>query len=116
MITKEERESIICEALERMLRAVPETIGNMMKSQAIYADLNKKFYADNPDLLEHRDIVQQVIFKLEGQNTLASYDEIIKKALPEIRDQVRIKSTLSNDPVKRKDLNFKISMPDNGEI
>ena len=42
MVTPEERESIINEAMERILRAIPETIGNMMTAQAMYADLNKQ--------------------------------------------------------------------------
>ena len=95
MITPEEREEIIQEALERILKALPETIGNLMKAQSMYQQLTKTFYDENPDLKGHSDIVREVVAKVESENPVAEYSEILKRALPKIKDQVKIKTSLS---------------------
>ena len=101
MITPEEKELIIQEALERILKVLPETIGNLMKAQSMYQKLTETFYKENSDLKGHTDIVREVVAKVEGENPTKEYDEILKLALPKIRDMVKVKTDLSmNTPDK----------------
>ena len=95
MITPEEREEIIQEALERILRVLPETIGNLMKSQALYQKLTESFYKDNPEFKKHTDIVREVIAKVESSNPTKDYENILKEAIPKIRDMIKTKDSLS---------------------
>ena len=95
MITPEEKELIIQEALERILKVLPESIGNLMKAQAMYQKLTETFYKENSDLKSHTDIVREVVAKVEGENPTKEYDEILKLALPRIRDIIKIKTDLS---------------------
>ena len=95
MITIEERESIIKEAVERALLALPETVGNLMKSQAALHRLNTKFYADYPEFKDKREIVAAVLENVEGNNPLENYEELLKKAVPEIRNRINIMSSLN---------------------
>ena len=97
MITPEEREEIIQESLERILRALPETIGNLMKAQSMYKQLTENFYKENSELKEHSDIVREVVAKVEGENPMADYSTILKDALPKIKDQLKMKKSLSMD-------------------
>lgn len=97
MITPEEKEQIIQEALERILKIIPETIGNMMKAQSMYKQLTENFYKDNSELKGHSDIVREVVAKVESENPMEDYSDILKKALPKIKDQLNIKKTLSMD-------------------
>jgi len=95
MITPEEKELIIQETLERILKVLPETIGNLMKAQAMYQKLTETFYKENSDLKGHTDIVREVVAKIEGENPTKEYDEILKLAIPKIRDMVKVKIDLS---------------------
>lgn len=104
MITPEEKEEIIQEALERILKALPETIGNLMKAQSMYKQLTENFYKENPELKGHSDIVREVVAKVEGENPMGDYSDILKNALPKIKDQLKIKKSISMDT------------PDNGAL
>jgi len=99
MITKEERESIINEATERALLALPETIGALMASQAVLMENNKKFYADYPEFKKHRDAVMSAVEMVEGKNPLLDHKEILKKAVPEIRKRIDTIKSLNIDTV-----------------
>lgn len=95
MITPEERESIIKEATERALLALPETVGNLMKSHAAFNKMNSKFYADHPEFKDKKEVVSSVLEMVEGKNPLESYEEILKKAVPEIRNRLNIMGALN---------------------
>lgn len=97
MITPEEKEEVIQEALERILKALPETIGNLMKAQSMYKQLTENFYKENSELKEHSDIVREVVAKIESENPMADYSDILKNALPKIKDQLKMKKSLSMD-------------------
>jgi len=117
MIDSEERESIINEAVERMFKVLPETIGNLMKSQATYAKLNREFYSANPEFLEYKMIAAQVIAKVEGQDPLKPYEDILKQAKPEIVRQIKLAKELGvKDPAKDVGQPKYLSLSDNGAL
>lgn len=109
MITSEEHESIINDTVERVFKMLPEVVGNLMAANAIYAAVGKKFYGDNPELAKHKEIVKEVVGKIEGRDPTKSYEDILKEALPEIRKQVGMKSSISMGVADESKLNLSIN-------
>lgn len=116
MIEKDERESIINEAIERILRYLPEAVGNLMASNAMYTKLTTDFYKDHSEFKNHKEIVKEVVGKIEGQNPTKDYKDILKEAIPVIRDQIKLKSGVSMGRVDKGYLKLDIPSVDNGEI
>jgi len=101
---REEREEIIQQALEAMLRMLPEVVGNLMKANSMYSKLTSKFYKDNPYLANHTDIVKETVAEVEGQNPTKTYDEILQLALPKIKSHLVSKGTVNMDLVDKSSL------------
>jgi len=99
MVTTEERESIINEAVEKALLLLPETVGNLMANQAALHKMNREFYEKYPEFKDHRKAVASAIEMVEGKHSLASYDKILEKAVPEIRKRINTLSSLDTDTV-----------------
>jgi len=111
-MSPEERESIINEAVERALLAIPEVVGNLMAQNATYNKINSQFYKDHPEFKDKKDIVVSVVEMIDGQNPGLEYDKILEKALPEIRKRIEMTNGLNVTSVTNPgDRNF-----DNGEI
>lgn len=106
MITPEERESIINEAMERILKIIPETIGNMMVANASYQKLTKDFYEKYPEFTGHRDIVREVVNKVEGANPTKDFEDILKQSVPEIKKQLTLVEKLDSKIPRDSDLNL----------
>jgi len=94
MITAEEREEIIAEAIERTLLAIPDVVGNLMVNQAMMIKNNKKFYDKYPEFKSHKDLVSSVIEMTEGSNPLEDHEKVLEKAVPEIRKRLMTLNTL----------------------
>lgn len=111
-------------AIEKMLLILPntiETMGNLMASHAALHKINKKFYEDYPEFKDKRDIVASVVEMVEGKNPLEKYEDILKKAIPEIRNRIKTVSSLDMKNVTTSpDRNFKSltiqNMSNNGVI
>lgn len=95
---EKERESIINEAVERALLSLPDVIGHIIVSKTKQLNVSKKFYEANPKFAEHKDIVFQVAERLDDQYPGMDYEELIKKAVPEIEAQIK---TLTGSDVKK---------------
>jgi hypothetical protein len=96
----EDRELLVQEVIERILKILPEVVGNLMATHALNSKLTQEFYKSNSDLKGHEDVIREVVSKVEMSTPLASYDNILKEALPEIRRQVKLKEGLSMDTTK----------------
>ena len=94
MITDEERQSIINEAVEKALLVLPEVVGNLMMSQARNQKLIKDFYEKHPDLVPNPHIVAATVEKVEGDNPGMKYEEILAKSIPLIRSRLSASKTL----------------------
>lgn len=105
-MTPEERESIIAEAAERALLAIPEVIGNLMSNHALKIRLNREFYGKYPEFKDHKDIVGAVVEAVEGSNTTASYEDILEKAVPGIKNRIKVVGSLDMKSVKRPNLSI----------
>ena len=106
MITEEERNFIIKEAIEKAtekaLLLLPETIGNLMAQQAVLHKLNREFYSKYPEFNKQREAAASVIEKIEGENPLMKYEDILKKAPQQIRQRINTMKNLDMDNVSKK--------------
>ena len=117
MITEEERNSIIEEAVnkavEKALLALPTTMGSLMTNHVALNRLNKEFYAKHEEFKDHKSEVVSVIEKIEGNNPTMKYEDILEKAVPEIRTRINtLKNFNMNTVSKKPDRTFN----DNGTI
>ena len=115
MITSEEHEAIVADAIEGMLKKLPEIVSNIMVSNAAYAELSVKFFDDNPDFVNHKEIVRSVVQMTESDNPTKNYDEIFKLAIPEIKRQIAIKGKVSMEPVVKESLDLSCDFPTTGD-
>jgi hypothetical protein len=104
-----EREGIINETIERLLKILPETIGNLMKAHSSYAEMNSKFYSKHPEFVEYKDIVKEVLRKMEGSNPLRPYGDLLNEAIPEINQQIGMVRGLGNKIPDKSSLKLSIT-------
>ena len=107
MITEEEKEEIINKAVERALLLLPDTVGNLIANHVALSKLNSKFYADHPEFRDKKDIVALVVEMVEGRNPLDKYEDLLKKAVPEIKRRIDTLQSLDMEKVKAPNLDFK---------
>lgn len=102
MVTEEEKSEIINKAVEATLLKIPEVIGNLMSSHAALHKINTKFYSDFPEFKERKDIVASIVEMIEGKNPLAKYEDILREAVPQIRQRVLTMKSLDMENVNPK--------------
>jgi len=112
MIDEKERNEIIEEAVnkavEKTLLLIPETVGNLMASHAALHKINTKFYSDFPEFKNNKDVVAAVVEMVEGKNPLAKYEDILRDAIPKIRERINTMKNLDMQNVTSKpDRNLK---------
>lgn len=67
----------------------PELTAKLIKHSV---EMNKritKFYSDNPEFEQHKDIVQAVATEVEAKNPGKSYDDLLKDIVVEVRKKVQ---------------------------
>ena len=112
MITEDEKNEIINEAVERTLLMIPEVVGNLMANHAALHKINTKFYKDHPEFAGRKDIVQAVVEMIEGKNPIMKYEDLLEKAVPEIERRMIIVQDVNVDtkpeaiPTDFKDVDF----------
>jgi len=102
MITQEEKDEIINAAVEKTLLLIPETVGSLMASHAALHKINSKFYTDYPEFRDRKDVVASVVEMIEGKDPLATYENILKQAVPEIRERLLTMKNLNMENVTSK--------------
>lgn len=118
MITIEEKDEIINAAVEKTLLMIPEVIGNLIANHALLHKMNTEFYSKHPEFRGKADVVQSVVEMVEGKNPLLSYEEILKKAIPEIQRRLVVMqdlNTTTTPKVSPRDFS-RVDMSNNGEI
>ena len=116
-MTPEERNSIIEEAVEKAvekaLLTLPATMGSLMANHVAMNKLNKDFYAKYEEFKNHKSEVVAAIEMVEGKNPTMKYEDILDKAVPEIRSRINTLKNLNMNTVSKKpDRTFN----DNGAI
>jgi len=97
-MTSEERESIINEAVERTLLMIPEVVGNLIMNHAAKIRTSKVFYEKYPELKSHKELVAAVIEEIDDANIGDNFDQIVERAVPEIKRKI---SQLKNLDLKK---------------
>jgi len=112
MITQDERESIINEVIERILLMLPELIGNLISNHISLIKLNRDFYKKYPEFSKRKDLVAAVLESIEGNNPNLGYEEILEKAVPEIKNKLSDFKSLDMDTISIPNRNI----PDYGDL
>lgn len=98
-LTPEEIEKLTDIIAEKVMIRLPEAIGNLIHTFTWMAKVNQNFYKDNVDLVKHKDVVMQVMEEVEAAKLGQSYEEIVNKALPIIKERIKIGDKLSMSSV-----------------
>jgi len=107
MITQEEKDEIINLAVEKTLLLIPDVIGSLMSNHAALHKINAAFYKEYPEFKDQKSVVASVVEMIEGRTPLAKYEDILKQAVPEIRQRVFTMKNLDMnnvDPKPNRDL------------
>jgi hypothetical protein len=99
-MTEEEIEKIVGIATERMLLRIPGIMGNLMKNHAVTSKLTSQFYRDYPEFVEHKHLVAKAIEQTELANPADKYEDLLTKAVPEIRKSLKIKQSINVDSLE----------------
>jgi hypothetical protein len=117
MITPEERQEIINEAVdkavekalllfekaiekaidkatEKIFLLIPETIGNLIVDHVTMNKINAEFYKNHPEFKDHKDVVMSVIEATEGKNPTINYKDLLGKAVPKIQERIKTMESL----------------------
>lgn len=114
MITEEERQEIIDAAVEKALLKLPEVVGNLIMNQVALVKINREFYQKYPELASNKDVVASVVEMVEGKNLGMDYKVILEKAVPIIKDRLKVTKKLDTVLSKpNRDLSTRF---DNGEL
>jgi hypothetical protein len=105
MITEEERQSIINEAVEKTLLKIPEVVGNLISTYADRIRTNERFYNKYPEFNEHRQIVASAIEELESKSPGRALDKIVEEAVPVIRKRLKSVKGLDSTTITKPDIN-----------
>lgn len=121
MITDEEKREIIEQAKQEFLLSLPDVIGNLMANHAMFAKMNKEFYQKYPEFKDHKEAVVSILGEVDGEDTLASYEDKLNKAIPRIRERIKVIKGLDMNNVaktpNRHYPSFADNQPtDNGEL
>lgn len=125
MISPEERESIIAEAVDRavekaMLR-MPEEVGNLIVENAKLLELNRDFYNKHPEFKQHKRSVASVVEKISAAEPSRKIEDILAdhKTATQIRDRINTVKGLDTENVtSTPNRSFRASRPsgDHGEL
>lgn len=118
--SKTERESIIQEAVniavEKAILLLPEVMANLLQEKVAMRKLADKFYKENAEFEKHKDIVSSTLEQLESDNPGSQYEEVLNKAVPEIKKRIAMLESVDLKTANKPDIsNFK-SSTSHGEI
>lgn len=116
MLTEEERNSIINEAVEKALLKIPEVVGNLITSATYSARLNREFYEKYPEFTKDKEMVAKVVQKVEGDNPGKEYEWILEQAVPMIRQHLKTVKGVNMTPGKVPNRNLSYLNSSNGNI
>lgn len=81
--------------VEESLKTLPQVQSHIAASAAYLRKTTEEFYKNNKDLSKHRRLVAETIEKIEGENPGLSYNEILEKAAPVVREIIPKLSNVS---------------------
>jgi hypothetical protein len=97
-------ERIKDEAVEKALKLLPSVMGHLMTQHIALTRLGENLLKDNPEFKEKRDIVQRTLEEFEANNPGVPIEEVLQKAIPSIREKIKITSQLDVTRVEKPQL------------
>jgi hypothetical protein len=87
--TKEEMDELLKkvrqDAIEGALVLLPGVVKNLITTFSNLKVMGEKFYNDNKDLAEHKDLLRNVMEELEGKNPNQTYERLLADTAMETR-------------------------------
>lgn len=93
-------EDTIIKATENTLRAIPVMLGKLFQVTSVTTALVQKVYEENPEFQDYKEVVVMTIHELDGQNPGLDYTEVVKKAVPIIKQKIADYSKIANQIVE----------------
>lgn len=91
----------ICQkAVQEALKALPQVTDFLVKQSHLLHKLSKQFYEKNPDLAENRDLVVSTIEEVESANPGLSYEKVLEKVTPLVKEKMKHIPRLAGTPGK----------------
>lgn len=100
-MTEDEKQEIIDRAVEKALLMLPQVVGNLLVSHTAMAKLTSEFYRDHPEFRANKEAVASVLEMIESRSPGMRYEDILKEAVPRIRERLRITQPLDTTMVSR---------------
>lgn len=82
-------------ATEQALRSLPNVVQSLITQVSSIKEAKDKFYAENKDLANNRELVAKTMQKLEAENPGLTLEAMLQKLAPEVR---KIQTTMNNLP------------------
>ena len=76
--------------IETMLTRLPALTIQMLKTEKVRVDLVGKFFKDNPEFEQFKDITKEVIMQIDMKNPNADFQKILDEAKPIIQTRIEI--------------------------
>lgn len=97
-------------SVEESLKVLPSVLNHLVYQSAYLKSLSDKFYKDNKDLANNKQIMAKAIESVEGKNPGLSYEEILKEAAKEARSTIaKMKETSDVSPKNRDHFDSKLN-------
>lgn len=100
-MTENEKQEIIDRAVEKALLMLPQVVGSLIVSHTAMAKLTSEFYRDHPEFRANKEAVASVLEMIESRSPGMRYEDILKEAVPQIRDRIRTIQPLDTTTVSR---------------
>jgi hypothetical protein len=108
---------VMNELSETILLSMPKILTNVMLELGAGKKLTEDFYRENPNLIQHKDVVQSVLQEIEGKNLGKQYGEIVKMAKPVILERIKTLGKMDlTKPSRPTDFSFKSDTGDFGTL
>ena len=117
MITKEEKDELVNRIKEEIVLSIPDMIGNLIREHAVILRLNSDLYGKHPDFAKRKDIVGAVVEAVESDHPGTDYEEILKLAVPKIKEQIKSVSKLDVESVLKPNMDDpKLRLNSHGDL
>jgi len=85
-------------AIESTLRSLPELISRLTEQATALNAVTTKFFADNVEFNNYKELVIATVTEVEEQNPGLSYSDVLKKATVSIKTKIEaIKAASQNE-------------------
>ena len=111
-----EEEELINACVEKILLRIPEIIGNLIVEKTERDKINKKFYEDNPEFANNKQLVASIVESVEGRDPTVDYRDILKAATPEIKKKLATSKRMDTATVKKPDRDLSSLDISHGEL